>query len=444
MKINRLIIITAILLALPVAAAIAWPFASAVEDYSPGPSQYDGNAYYTALFKDPQKAIGRPYGGLISQPSNSSVVTLGDGGSITLVFDRDIIDDPRNPGGYDFIVFSNAYFIGGNEWLRWQEPAFVEISQDKVNWFLILPNILPADLTASDVARSSTVLKNYAEYTPTLALPANRTAEEFYTVPDRQSIADNTEFLKIDAISGGGDAFDIADAVVQVSPGSGIPLLIDGMPVKAGIKSFRYIRLTDAVREGTSDPELGEVSAEIDAVAAVTPAVTVGAARKLGDGEYAVIWGAKVTAVFPGEGFFIEQPDRSAGLRIASAAPVQEGDLIALTGHVTGSADGRVIEDAFVTVLESGPTLAPVGITNKTAGSDMLLGMLVKVWGNRKDGGPGWILIDDGSGNPVRVEYGTLATVPASAEFITVTGILTRDTDGTSVVRIRKAEDLAY
>lgn len=443
MKINRLIIIAS-LLAGSAASAIAGPFASVLEDYSPGPSQYDGNAYYTALFKDPQKALGRPYGGPVHQPSNASVVTLGDGGSIMLAFDRDITDDPRNPGGYDFIVFSNAYFIGSNERLRWQEPAFVEISQDKVNWYLILPNILPADLTASDVARSSTALNNYAEYTPTLALPANRTAEEFYTVPDRQSVADNTELLKIDAVSGGGDAFDIADAVVQVSPGSGVPLLVNGKPVKAGIASFRYIRLTDAVREGTSDPELGEVSAEIDAVAAVTPAVSVGSARRLGDGGYAVIWGAKVTAVFPGEGFFIEQPDRSAGLRIASAAAVQEGDLIALTGHVTGSADDRVIADALVTALESGSTPAPVGITNKTAGSDMLPGMLVKVWGNRIDGGSGWMLIDDGSGNPVRVDYGTLTTVPTTAKFITAIGILTRDTDGTPAVRIRRTEDIAF
>ena len=72
------------------------------------------------------------------------------GGYITLKFNDKVEDNPNNPYGLDFIVFSNPFFLisggSGDPHERWQKPGFVEISQDGITWYLIKPNILPLDL----------------------------------------------------------------------------------------------------------------------------------------------------------------------------------------------------------------------------------------------------------------------------------------------------------
>src|SRR5690606_13760545 len=58
-------------------------------------------------------------------------------GRIVLKFDSPIEDDPLNPMGLDFIVFSNAFWVGGNPQRRFQEPGIVEISANGIDWYLI-------------------------------------------------------------------------------------------------------------------------------------------------------------------------------------------------------------------------------------------------------------------------------------------------------------------
>ena len=98
-------------------------------------------------------------------------------------------------------------------------------------------------------------LFGYADLSPTLRLgdfDADNTVddpladpESFYTVPD------NPWRIGVTPGSGGGDAFDIADAV---DPDTGAP---------AGLAAFDFVRVTTAVDLELSP--LGEVSAEIDA-----------------------------------------------------------------------------------------------------------------------------------------------------------------------------------
>ena len=75
----------------------------------------------------------------------------GDRGSITVAFDHDVADDPRNPFGLDFIVFGNAMQnLGGNASFHGDsdpatvvfgtdgvgsEPGLVEVSADGTNFF---------------------------------------------------------------------------------------------------------------------------------------------------------------------------------------------------------------------------------------------------------------------------------------------------------------------
>lgn len=59
-------------------------------------------------------------------PANSSIVSLGDGGWITLSFDQPI----QNGEGADFVVFENAFADPLDSSMAFLELAFVEVSTD--------------------------------------------------------------------------------------------------------------------------------------------------------------------------------------------------------------------------------------------------------------------------------------------------------------------------
>lgn len=132
-------------------AFAASPFAARVIAFAPAPGQFINSA----AFDDPARALGPPVGGGTVAADNSSVVSLGGfGGSLILAFDHTVLDDPRNPDGLDFIVFSNAFWTNGDPTRRNAEPAVVEISLD-VNgdgiandpWFVIPGSSLPSPPT---------------------------------------------------------------------------------------------------------------------------------------------------------------------------------------------------------------------------------------------------------------------------------------------------------
>jgi hypothetical protein len=269
------------------------PFATRVVEYSPAPGQFVNDPF----FNDPAQALGPPSGGGTSAPNNESIVTLGGfGGYIVLVFDHTVFDDLLNPLGLDAIVFSNAYWVGGNPDRHWAECATIEISRDDNGndladdfWYLIPGSHLAAPLTRSahswsngtttyayplpvepfgamvvvnPVAGSGNEgIYGYAEYSPTLFLgdmdgddevdDQEIVPENFYTVPDDPFEAGMTLGC------GGGDAFDIAWAV---DPLTGEP---------ANLQGFDFIRITTPIH--VVMPAVGEKSAEIDAVADVAP-----------------------------------------------------------------------------------------------------------------------------------------------------------------------------
>lgn len=77
----------------------------------------------------PGIVLGAPEGaGDIS--GSLDVVTLGNGGSITLAFGGVIEDAP----GPDFIVFENAFYAGGDPEAPFAEIASVEVSADGETW----------------------------------------------------------------------------------------------------------------------------------------------------------------------------------------------------------------------------------------------------------------------------------------------------------------------
>ncbi len=150
----------------PIRSRTRWPATA------PGPD-WSGSDY-----KDSSLALGAPVGGYVTEPTNTSLVTLGDGGNIVLRFNDPVTNDPRHPYGLDFIVFSNAQVQEkADGFVRWQELAFVEISQDGSTWYLIKPSIYPANLrmwAGSPQTRTRTTTTSANPTPPSAAMQSTR------------------------------------------------------------------------------------------------------------------------------------------------------------------------------------------------------------------------------------------------------------------------------
>ena len=161
-------------------------FATTVESFIAGSGPSFGQAHLPAVVLGPPKGAGSINGSL-------DVVTLGNGGSITLGFAPSAIVDRPGP---DFIVFENAFYVNGDPDAPYAELASVEVSDDG------------ADFVAYPCTASVAPYGSCAGWHPVYANPDDNTIDP------------------TDPVVAGGDAFDLADL---------------GMP------EARYVRITDRV-----------------------------------------------------------------------------------------------------------------------------------------------------------------------------------------------------
>lgn len=256
-------------LAAALAAALPWAQGAAAVDDPWADTVFEAVAIDPSPgFNAPERVIGAPRGGGPFAPNNAGAHSLGTPGSfIVLGFDTPIHDDPLNPMGLDFIVYGNAFWVGGDPQRRWQEPALIEVSRD-VNgnglpddpWYVIPGSrglssaILPGGIGQPDPPLAGAVLNpaapsaqqhdwGYADLSPT--------QQEYL---DNYMRPDDPFTVGLTPRSGGGDAFDIAWAVDA-----------EGNP--ANLTHIDFIRISSFI--GASVPGLGLVTPEIDAVAAV-------------------------------------------------------------------------------------------------------------------------------------------------------------------------------
>jgi len=161
-------------------------FATAVESFVAGPGPNFGQAHLPDVVLGPPKGAGAVDGSF-------DVVTLGNGGSITLGFaPSSLVDRP----GPDFIVFENAFYVNGDSELPYAELASVEVSEDGEHF-----DAFPCTATQAPYG-------SCAGWHPV------------YANPDENAI-DPT-----DPAVAGGDAFDLADL---------------------GVARARYVRIIDRV-----------------------------------------------------------------------------------------------------------------------------------------------------------------------------------------------------
>jgi len=167
----------------------------------------------------PDVVLGPPSG---LGPDNGSldVLSLGQGGSITLRFtDLEVTDGP----GVDLLVFENAFLVAGGP-QTFSERATVSVSVDGVQWFEF-------PCAPSDAAGG---YPGCAGVKPVTANPANGVSAT-------------------DPAVAGGDGFDLATV---------------------GLTRARYVRIVDA---GTNSAGGNSAGFDLDAVAVVNGAPVVGA-----------------------------------------------------------------------------------------------------------------------------------------------------------------------
>ena len=235
-------------------------FAVEVVDYVQG-SNVPSDFISGELFNDPSVALGRPTltttgdGWFISLdtpvplvptgPSFRSfeIVTVGNGGYLTLKFSHPVADDENNPYGVDFLIFGNSMQSG----VAWRngnpedtvvgggahsEPGIVSVSQDGVTWYSFSDGPYADGFAPTASYRWDSVNDEWSE-----ELDPTRPVDPEVDV-DGMNMAE-----MIDAYEGsaGGTGFDLADV---------------------GLDWIMYVRIED-------DPA-GTWTSEVDAVADVS------------------------------------------------------------------------------------------------------------------------------------------------------------------------------
>lgn len=124
---------------------------------------------------------------------------------------------------------------------------------------------------------------------------------------------------------------------------------------------------------------------------------SIGAAKLLPDKTLVSLSSRVVSANF-GSHFYIEESDRSSGIRVNAAGPAP-GTTVSVYGRIDTVDGERTIRDASVTVGSTAPIPDPVMVPNRWLGWSGLsnTGLLVTVAGRVVHVGQGFCYIDDGS-----------------------------------------------
>ena len=134
-------------------------YAAQVVQFHPGTGATPGYDHTDALLGEPSRVTPGEFGGPVdpfSSPWQSGqLLSLGAGGSVTLRFDHPVLDQPGNPFGLDFLVFSSAAFLivngdfsgggitDGSLFGAASGPTRVAVSQDGLRFFTLDPDLAP-------------------------------------------------------------------------------------------------------------------------------------------------------------------------------------------------------------------------------------------------------------------------------------------------------------
>lgn len=204
---------------------------------------YDAGIGAAPSFQNPSTALGSPerftgegvFPGAVTMfnpPFGADeIVSIGEGGHLTVRFDTPVVDDPANPFGVDLIVFGNAGFadtnfpngVIGSPPVLFAEPADVEVSADGVNFHAV-----------SGFADDLFPTQGYLDVTPFDPNPGSMPTDFLRPVNPALTLADFDGLTYAQALalydgSGGGTPIDIGATGL-----SAISFVRVSVPVGAG------------------------------------------------------------------------------------------------------------------------------------------------------------------------------------------------------------------
>lgn len=141
-------------------------YAVEVVNYTPGQGVSSAFTNPASALGEPSRITPDPFGGPVDpfDPpfKPEQLVSVGEGGSLTLRFQRPVLNHPLNQFGIDFIIFGNAGFIITNEFdlttFNWigtpatdgsllgnnSGASLVSVSRDGISYYPLDPSKAPA------------------------------------------------------------------------------------------------------------------------------------------------------------------------------------------------------------------------------------------------------------------------------------------------------------
>ena len=180
---------------------------------------------------------------------------------------------------------------------------------------------------------------------------------------------------------------------------------------------------------------------------------TIAAAMNNPDGSGVIIQPNNVVSAVFADSFYIEQADRTRGIRVDATTALAVGSSVRLGGRLAGASGERKLIDAAVTDYYAATAPRPLHVriadlggsspdaftSGLPAGNGTYnIGLLVRVAGVVKSHSTGWFVLEDGSGATVKVYSDKLVT---DQSYVAATGISTIES-GQRVIRTRSQDDV--
>ncbi len=241
--------------------------------------------------------------------------------------------------------------------------------------------------------------------------------------------------------------------------------------VNASVGDFTLRPVSPCINTGDptkTDPDGSRMDVGAYPASGLWNPMTAGSAKLSTDGTELLLIGKVVTAGTDvlQDRFYIEETDRSGGLKVVTSQSCREGDLVNVYGKLAVVDGERALTDAQVYVFPAGAAVPePMHIVGKAVGGLALnqytpgvpgsagtynLGLLISVSGVVSATGEGCFWVDDGSMREAeggRTGLKVVSDAPVSAGgMVKVTGISAAYVDGSvvrSVILTRSSEDVS-
>lgn len=293
------------------------------------------------------------------------------------------------------------------------------------------------DVTSKDLTPPTTPVV----IVPGPTLPAGKPLAVSWSAEDPDSMVAEYTY----AVGTGPMEPENANVVGWTSAGIETSVLLDYIDLQPGETYYVSVKARNPSQRwsgiGVSEGVMVTESAAVE---------SIGEIRSLPEGFKAMLSGKVVTAVFD-DCFFIEEPDRCAGIRcVHPDAPLQVGDRVEISGTVKMVNGRRALVSVDGHVIDHGDPLRPLGMPGRAMRAVGLdpVGLYVTVWGVVAAEGPGYVVVDDGSGlqstrGSSGVEVHCTGNPASVGDRVTVTGVLCMemvDDQPAMVVRVAPAD----